>query len=255
MKNPIFNRLRPDARRLKNTLLRCTLAACMLTGPLARAQQQPDLASGRLQLRPLSELLDLALQQSPEIKTKEVDSQKQQLAYALQRKSWLDWVSVSSSALYGNFATLNELSTETNTGYLLNDQRSFGMNVSLNLRLSGSEIFSRGQKNEIQRLQLERIETEKQSEKQRIRAEVILLFQQLETALEMLRLKSEAVENHRLSLALAEKYFREGQYDPEKYSTVLSKATSAEEAYQLALFTCKQQTLLLQERCGPAIFQ
>lgn len=219
------------------------------------AQEAVDKPLEQLQLRPLAELIEFALQNAPELDAREIDAQKQQLVYAVQRKSWMELITVNGSTMYGNFASLNQLSSTNNAEYILNDQRTFGLNVSLNMRFSGADLFSRGQKNEIQRLQLDRIEAEQQTEVQRIRSEFLYQYQELEHALVMLRLKAEAVENHRLSLALADKFFREGQYDPEKYSTVLSKTTDAEEAYQQAVSACKRQTLLLQERCGQNIFQ
>jgi outer membrane protein TolC len=219
------------------------------------AQNAAELPLEQLRLRPMAELIEFALQNAPEIKARQIDAQKQQLACTVQRKSWMELITVNGSTMYGNYASINQLSTANNAEYILNDQRSFGLNVSLNMRISGADVFSRGHKNEIQRLQLDRIKTEEQTEVQRIRSAFLFQYQELEHALVMLRLKAEAVENHRLSLALAEKYFREGQYDPEKYSTVLSRTTDAEEDYQQAVSDCKRQTLLLQERCGQNIFQ
>ena len=207
-----------------------------------------------LKLRPLNELTDLALQNAPALRANQIDFIRQSLVWKAQKRSWADIISLSGTTLYGNGSIIDANSNGTATAYALTDRKSLNFNLSLGIRISGGDILTRGTKAEIQRLQLDRLQQERQVTEQNIREVIATLYTQLEVSIKILRLKAEAVENQRFALTVAEKFFKEGNYQPTDYSTMLSKVTSAEEQYEHAKAEAKKYTLILKNLVGAPIF-
>jgi peptidoglycan/LPS O-acetylase OafA/YrhL len=207
-----------------------------------------------LKLRPLGELTELALQNAPALKANDVDFLKQTLLWKVQKRSWGDMISLSGSTLYGNGSVMDANNNGTATNFILTDRKSFNFNIGLSMRISGGDILARSTKAEIQRLQLDRIQQERQINEQNIREAIAILYTQLEASIKILRLKAEAVENQRLALAVAEKFFKEGNYQPTEYSNMLGKVTSAEEQYEQAKAEAKKYTLVLKNLIGSPVF-
>jgi peptidoglycan/LPS O-acetylase OafA/YrhL len=234
---------------------RLVFPAFLLFISVFAAKGQDDLANIKvLKLRPLDELTDLALINAPSLKVNQVDVARQTLAWKIQKGSWADMITVNGATLYGNGSVLDANNNGNSTAYILTDRRSLNFNVSLGLRLSGSDFVTRGKKSELQRLQLDRLQQEKQVTVQNVRETVAILYTQLELALKMLRLKAEAVENQKVAFAIAEKYFKEGNFQPTEYSNMLTKVTGAEEQYETAKAEAKKLTLVLKNLVGASVF-
>jgi len=206
-------------------------------------------------LRPLNTLLDLALQNAPSLRANAVDTRKQALAVKVQRNSWGDVVWLGGSMLYGNGTILDANTDASNTQYLTTDRRNTSGNVSLNIRISGGDVLNRHQKTEIQRLQMDRIGEERAEIQQKLRLNATAVYYATELALQMAAHKANAIENLRLTLTVAEKYFREGNLPLDDYTTLLSKMTNAEEQLSQAESEAKKQVFILQELVGDNIWQ
>jgi outer membrane protein TolC len=229
---------------------------CLICAYVAQGQgQDNDLPSTKvLKLRPLDEIIDLALLNSPNLKANQVDQIRQNLTWQTQKGSWADIFTLNGTTLYGNGSVLDANNNGSATAYILTDRRSFNFNLSLGVRLSGSDFLNRSKKAEIQRLQLDRLQQEKQQMMQNIRETVSILYTQLEVSLKILRLRAEALENQRTTFAIVEKYFKEGNFQASEYSTMLSKVTSAEEQYEQAKAEAKKYTLILKNLIGASVF-
>jgi outer membrane protein TolC len=229
---------------------------CLICAYVAQGQgQDNDLPNTKvLKLRPLDEIIDLALLNSPNLKANQVDQIRQNLTWQTQKGSWADIFTLNGTTLYGNGSVLDANNNGSATAYILTDRRSFNFNLSLGVRLSGSDFLNRSKKAEIQRLQLDRLQQEKQQMMQNIRETVSILYTQLEVSLKILRLRAEALENQRTTFAIVEKYFKEGNFQASEYSTMLSKVTSAEEQYEQAKAEAKKYTLILKNLIGASVF-
>jgi len=206
-------------------------------------------------LRPLKTLIEAALENAHALKANKVDTKKQAIAVKIQRNSWADLVTVGGTVLQGNGYVLDANSDATGTRYLSTDRKNRGGNLSVNFRISGGDVLNRRQKTEIQRLQLDHLREERAEIVQSIRLETIAAYCNTELALKMVAHKADAVENLRLALTLAEKYFKEGSLPLVEYTTLLTKMTSAEEQLTQTQAEAEKLTLLLQEMVGDDIWQ
>jgi outer membrane protein TolC len=222
---------------------------------IAQAQESAEPANLKtLKLRPLDELTELALQNAPALKAQQVDYLRQTLAWKTQKNSWADMFSLNAATLYGNGTVLDANNNGVTTAYALNDKRSLTFNLSLGVRLSAGDFLNRPKKAEMQRLQLDRLQQDRALTEQNLREAIAVLYTQLELALKLLRIKSEALENQRIASALAEKYFKEGNLQATEYSTMLGKVSNAEEQFEQAKAEAKKFTLVLKNLVGTSVF-
>ena len=144
---------------LRNILMVC--AFNLLYVHKTSAQADEIVINTSLTLRPLSELTELALLNSPELKNNQVDYARQSLTLKLQKRSWLDNISVNTNSVYGNGSIADANNNGTTTAYVLSDRKSLNYNVGLGLRIVGGDFLNRGTKVEFQRLQLDRIQNDR----------------------------------------------------------------------------------------------
>ncbi len=208
-----------------------------------------------LRLRPLSILTNLALQNSPQIKANTIDEARQALAYQVQKKSWADLIGLQVNTIYGNGSVLDATGNGTTTNYLLSDRKNFSTNISLGMRISASDFLTRGTKADMQKVQIDRVRAEKEMIEEHLRETILVLYTQLELSLKKIQIRAEGVENQRMSFVVAEKYFKEGNYLPSEYSTLLSRIANAEDQYEDAKAETKKLQLLLKNLVKAPIFE
>ncbi len=230
---------------------------CFLATNLV-AQPDVELDSSsvkKLRLKPLSVLTALALQNSAQIKVNLIEEARQTLAYQAQKKSWADLIGLQVNTVYGNGSVLDASGNGTSTSYLLSNKKNFSTNISLGMRISASDFLTRGTKADMQKVQIDRVRAEKEMIEDAIRETVSTLYVQLELSLKKITLRAEGVENQRISFVIAEKYFKEGNYLPSEYSTILSRIASAEDQYEDAKAETKRLQLILKNIVKAPIFE
>ena len=203
-----------------------------------------------IRLRPLPDLIAAALSLDPGLKANRVDSDKQFLAWQVQKRGWADLISVNGGGAYGNGLLTEAQAADNGTVTVSTGRLSTTVTLGLNIRVTGGDVLTRRQRTQIQKLQLDRLQHERTAIEMDIRKEVTALYCQVELALSVVRLKYEALENVRIAVGLAEKYFREGQLQLGEYSTMLGKMTAAEEECVKAKMEAKKLSLDLQLLVG-----
>lgn len=240
-------------------LLKLTALVCILfstTNLVAQKDIELDSTTAKtLRLRPLSILTDLALQNAPEIKANTIDVARQTLSYKAQKRSWADLINVQAATMYGNGSILDATDNGSTTRYILNDRKNLNTNISLGIRVSAGDFLNRGTKADIQKIQIDRLGAERGMIEQHLKEVILTLYTQLELSLKKIQLKAEAVENQRIAMAMAEKYFKEGNFQASEYSTILAKVTSAEEQYEDVKAETKKLQLLLKNLVNAPIFE
>ena len=209
----------------------------------------------KLRLKPLSVLTTLALQNAPQIKVNLIEEARQTLAYQAQKKSWADLIGLQFNTMYGNGSVLDASGNGSSTSYLLSNKQNFSSNISLGMRISASDFLTRGTKANMQKVQIDRVRAEKELLEDAIRETVMTLYVQLELSLKKISMRAEGVENQRVSFVIAEKYFKEGNYLPSEYSTLLSRIAAAEDQYEDAKAETKKLQLILKNIVKAPIFE
>lgn len=226
------------------------------------AQETPQEEAARLdssvlvrppQLRPLSILLDLAVQHSPLIKANALEVAKYKTAAKIQKLSWTDAVQFSTGFAYGNGSLYDQTSNGSAVSYSLSDRKNVAQTIGLSLRLSSGMFVLNRYRNQIADLQTERFQVEKEIQVKGIREDVISLYVQLESAFRMLVLKAQTLESQRLSMNIADKYFREGTISATDYNTFVGQFSTAEENCEKVRADAKRLYLLLRELVGAPI--
>ena len=232
-----------------------TLFFFIIVATTVHAQYNDTTEIKTLKLRPLNILIELAIQNAPQIKANQIESARQNLVWKVQKGSIADIFTLGGAALYGNGSAIDANSSGSNTTYILSGRQNLNFNVNFGVRLLGSDFTNRGKKAEIQRLQIEQIEQNKILTERQITEQVSVLYTQLELAIKILRLKTDALENQRVILTVAEKFFKEGKYQPSEFSTVLTKVDEAEELYEKARSETKKLILILKNIVGGAVLE
>ncbi len=208
-----------------------------------------------LKLKPLSVLCDLAVLNSHEVKAKQYDMAKQDLAISVQRRSWAELLSANISGLYGNASALDASSDGFGTRYVLTDRKQTGYNLSVALKITGADVLTRGQKTELLRVQRQRYQEEQGMIQTDIRANTIKMYCELELALKRVVAKVEMVESNRVTFSIAEKYFQEGNLPISEYSILSSVYNKAKEELMDAQVEAQKQVLLFYEHIGADIWE
>lgn len=232
------------------------LALFLVSNTFAQTDVELDSTTAKtIRLRPLSILTDLALQNSPSIQANAIDVARQTLTYKVQKNSWTDLVNIQAMTMYGNGSLLDAADNGTATRYVLSDRKSLNTNISLGFRVSAGDLVTRGTKAEIQKVQVERLKAERGMLEQHLKEVILVLYTQLESSLKKIKIKAEAVENQKITLAIAEKYFKEGNFQPGEYSTILAKVSNAEEQYEDIKAETKKLQLMLKNLVNAPIFE
>lgn len=191
------------------------------------------LQSGELLvIRPLEDLIAEALQKSPLLKIQNVKIEKKMNETKLVRRKWADYVAINGNYQFGNSLILDAVQTGTITDASTTDRSNVFFNLGASLRLPFGDVWSRGTRLKVaeQEVEIERL-THQELELQ-IREAVISTYMQLQTSLNIMRVKSKEIENRKITLETAEKYFRDGTLPLAEYNEAVARLTSLEEAYE-----------------------
>lgn len=241
-------------------LLKLVFMLLMLSSWSAQAQLASNIpldsvVTPNLKLKPLSILTEYAIQSSPEMKSNLIDVASQTLTWKAQKKSWLDVFNITGTTMYGGGSILDAANNGSSTTYILSDRKSLNANISLGVRILGSDFTNKATKTEIQKLQIDKLNVQRQTITRQIREEVATLYSNLEAVLNSLKFKAENVENQRLALSISEKYFKEGNLAPTEYSSMLTKYITAQEQYEQAKSEAKKLSILLRDLVDAPIYE
>ena len=242
-------------------LLKCALTAtlvaiacCPLTAQDALENIELDTNQIRkIRLKPLNVLIDLAVQNAPALRANAIEIAKYNTAYKIQKLAWTDALQLTVGSIYGKGALLDATNNGAGTSYLLSDRQNLSNTIGMNLRLSSGMFTLTSYRNNLAKLQVERYNVERDIQIKTIREDVISLYVQLESTLRMMRLKAETLSSQRLSMSVAEKYFREGNLSVMDYNTIVGQVSTAEENFEKVRSDSKRLYLLLHEFVGAPI--
>lgn len=213
--------------------------------PVFQAVAPPRLPDS-LRLRPISELIESALLNAPQLSANRTDVAKQTLVADVQRKSWTDMLTMNGTAYYGN-GTVNEIrSIDGFDADYATGRLGKGINLTLGVKINGSDFATRRQKTKIQVLQLDRLQSEREMLENQIRDAVMAQYFPLENVLQTVRLRAGALETMKMARAVAEKYFKEGNLPISEFTNLLMQETKAQEEFFKAQSEAKQRAVQLE---------
>ncbi|MBO6495716.1 MULTISPECIES: TolC family protein [Roseivirga] len=186
-------------------------------------------------LRPVEELMAVAIGKSSSIKALEISQLQTDQEIAMKRKKWLQHVSLAAGVNYGNGIMSDQLvgdQSGTRVTYL--SRQNVTYNVGLNLRLPFTEVSSRKHEIKIQQLEIEKLDYEQESEEELIKKEIVKLYSDLKHYIKSIELQAEVVESNEMSLTVAEGYFKSGKLPLEQYRMAIESNFSSKLEFEKA---------------------
>lgn len=186
-------------------------------------------------LRPVEELMAVAVEKSSSIKALGIAQQQTDQEIAMKRKKWLQHLSLAAGVNYGNGIMSDQLigdQSGTRVTYLTRQNVTY--NVGLNLRLPFTEVSSRKNEIKIQQLEIEKLDYEQESHEELIRKEIVKLYSDLKHFIASIEIQSEVVETNEMALTVAEGYFKSGKLPLEQYRMAIESNYSAKLEFEKA---------------------
>lgn len=186
------------------------------------------------QILPLSELIELAVQNAPGLQVFSTSQEQTREEIALNKKKWMRHIAFTAGVNYGNGVVSDQITsgvgTDNRVNYLTSENVFF--NVGINLRLPFSELSSRKNEIKIQKLEIDRLEYLKLDQTKFIREEVIRRFKELKGYFISMELQMQIVEANVIALSLAENQFKKGQLEMKEYRLAIDENYSAKLEYE-----------------------
>ncbi|WP_420386818.1 TolC family protein [Roseivirga sp.] len=186
-------------------------------------------------LRPVEELIAVAINKSAAIKALNVSQQQTDQEIAMNRKKWMQHLSLAAGVNYGNGIVYDQLSGDqsgTSLTYLTRQNMTY--NVGLNIRLPFTEVSSRRNEIKIKELEIDRLDYLKDEQAELLKKEIIKLYSDLKHYITSIAIQAEVVESNAMALDVAEGYFKAGKLPVEQYRMAVESNYSAKLQFEKA---------------------
>jgi outer membrane protein TolC len=179
----------------------------------------------------LEEVLLLARKKSPQIRMQEALIQKNEHLIEAQRKQWLDGIGVDLQLGTGNQALLvQQVSGQVESFNNINN----GYRAAVNVRISMFDVV--GRKSLIKMAQYEQqVAHEKRAiSEEELTTLIIGKYYAIQTARNLVKIKSEAKQAAHINRQMAEKEFEEGALAITEVARIIELASKADAEYEVA---------------------
>ncbi|GAA4346060.1 hypothetical protein GCM10023185_00230 [Hymenobacter saemangeumensis] len=201
--------------------------------------------------RALPLLTAAALKHSGELQALEINKALSEEDIKLAKRSLLNNVAVGAGYNYGN-----QLSFGIRDPGDPNQFTSFSMgrySVGATLSLPVGQVVNRSTLIHKEELNYQRSEALRREQENRLRQQIIPMYQNVLLARKVMQLQQEAYVNAQTANQLAEKQFKQGQLTLQEFSNAGSQLTAAAIAQELARSQYDTAFLLLEEVVGAKI--
>ncbi|GHE73361.1 MULTISPECIES: TolC family protein [Roseivirga] len=186
-------------------------------------------------LRPVEELIAVAMQQSSAIKALGVAQLQADQEIQINKKKWLQHITVAAGVNYGNGIVADQLTGDqsgTRLTYL--SRQNVTYNLGLNIRLPFTEVSSRKNEIKLQALEKEKLDHLKGKEEELIKKEIIKIYSNLKHFIKAVEIQVEVVQSNEMALEVAEGYFKAGKLPLEQYRMAMESLYSSKMEFEKA---------------------
>lgn len=202
------------------------------------------------QLPPLDTMVNMAIRKSATVRSQDVWIEIKEQELKLKKKAWTNLLVMGATTNIGTNNVLDFQQTVNSAEYIAVNRQSMVYNAGLTLRVSVGDVVTIRDKNNLARLEMERAKSDRLIIEEQIREEVIAQYDQLQTALRLIKLEAQNLEAQRLAFELAERYFREGNLSVDQYTDVLTKKIAAEKMLEQSKLEAQRYFRMLKEFVG-----
>jgi len=192
-------------------------------------------------LRPMEELIEAAIARSSAIKALNVSQEQTDQEIAMNKKKWLQHLSLNAGVNYGNGVVSDQLIGDQSTSLTYLTRQNVTYNMGVNIRLPFTEVSSRRNQIKIKELEIEKLDHMKDQERELMKKEIVKLYSDLKHYLTSIEIQAEVVEANEMALTVAEGYFKSGKLPLEQYRMAVESNYSSKLEFEKA----KNQTWLV----------
>ncbi len=208
---------------------------CLISFNLASKAQVEVQGLSIENLRPVEELVTIAIERSSDIKALNVSQLQKDQEIAIDKKKWLQHLSLAAGVNYGNGIVADQLTGDqvgTSLTYLARQNVTY--NIGFNIRLPFTEVSSRKNVIKIKSLEIEKLDHLKTSQEDVLRKEIIQVYSNLKHFITSIEVQSEVVESNEMALTIAEGYFKAGKIGMEQYRMAVESRYSSKLEFEKA---------------------
>lgn len=192
-------------------------------------------------LRPIEELIQAAIERSASIKALNVSQEQADQEIAMDKKKWLQHLSLNAGVNYGNGVVSDQLIGDQSTSLTYLTRQNVTYNMGINIRLPFTEVSSRRNQIKIKELEIEKLDYLKDQERVLMKKEIVKLYSDLKHYMTSIEIQAEVVEANEMALTVAEGYFKSGKLPLEQYRMAVESNYSSKLEFEKA----KNQTWLV----------
>lgn len=192
-------------------------------------------------LRPIEELIQAAIERSASIKALNVSQEQADQEIAMDKKKWLQHLSLNAGVNYGNGVVSDQLIGDQSTSLTYLTRQNVTYNMGVNIRLPFTEVSSRRNQIKIKELEIKKLDYLKDQERELMKKEIVKLYSDLKHYLTSIEIQAEVVEANEMALTVAEGYFKSGKLPLEQYRMAVESNYSSKLEFEKA----KNQTWLV----------
>lgn len=199
----------------------------------------------------LEELIQAAQNHSPQIRMQEALVQKNDQNIEVQRKQWLDGIGVDLQLGTGNQALMvQQVSGKVDAFNNINN----GYRAAVNIRISAFDVVGRKHWTKMAMYERQVAIEKKAVAAEELASLVINRYYAVQTAQELLKIKSEAKQATQLNRKMAEKEFNEGNIPISELSRIMEIASKAASEYEVAKQYLNENLRILENITGRRLY-
>lgn len=208
----------------------------------------PESSFGKL--APLEDLIDRAVQHAANLKYQDEIIREQYLKYKIEKKQWLQFVSLQGQVSYGTGSGLTAIDNGTVVASRVTNQTNLLYNGGLSIKLDPEYWGNRKDNLRVLEAQMAQTRATKQILVQQIREMVVQRYQALLNSLSLVKLHAEALETSRIAHESATLFFERGDMTLTDFDASLRYKSATEAKFEAAKGEYRMAYLLLKEICG-----
>ena len=164
-----------------------------------------------------------------------------------EKKAFLGFFSLRGSyqyGMFGNEATYTDITIAPYLKYSTHAHNGYTIGAGLNIPLDG--LFDLGGRIKRQKLTIQTVQLEQDIKFEEVKREIIELYTLVISQINLLKLRSEALELAKLQYDIAEKDFINGMISSSNLSTEKERQSSALEAFEKSKYELTRGIMILE---------
>jgi outer membrane protein TolC len=182
-------------------------------------------------LPPLKKVVDMAIRNAPSVRMQDASMNRSLYNLEYKKREWMEGLGIDLQLGLGNQALILQQPSGTVDAFR---NVNNGYRAAFNVRVSALDIV--GRKSEVKMAEYESQEAleRKEASEQEVELAVITRYYAIQTAQNLLRIKSEAKQTTQLNRQMAEKEFEEGSTSVADLSRIIEISSRAAAEYEVA---------------------